>query len=289
MKRFAVANMKGGVGKTTSSIILADALSTYGGKRVLALDLDPQANLSWALLSPSGFHALGETSTLTRWTGKVADGEEPSIAPTLRPVGLHYGGFWAPDEKNAVLDLATADTKLRFAEMRFECGEAIATLERLVACLDKELTALSDSYDACVMDCSPALTALTRAGLECSDEVIVPTPLNALCLESLETFRAEGIQALLKNDPPLSIVKTRVGQAMGLAEQEGIRSRLREGQAKEKWRVLEPEFRESVKFMRALNPPETGPFRTRQSKYHDKEAELLRLYNDMKIKGFFDD
>jgi cellulose biosynthesis protein BcsQ len=288
MRIIAVANMKGGVGKTTTAIVLADTLSAVMGKRVLALDLDPQANLSWALLGPTPFSDHNSAATLTRWIEELAKGRNGSIASALEDVGLSLpAGWFTPNSRRtrAPLKLAVATTRMRFAEMRFEGpveqDPSLVLQEQLGSALD----GISGAFDVCIMDCSPALSALTRAGLRLADAIVIPTPPNALCLESLETFRTDGLRDLLKVSSPLYVVRTRVGQALGRAEQAAILTRLNERERAGLITQLRPDFPESVHYMRALNPPEIGPHRTLRSKYRARADDLNAFARSIEEKG----
>lgn len=285
MRTIAVANMKGGVGKTTTAIVLADTLSAILGKRVLALDLDPQANLSWALLGPTPFHNHSPAASFTRWLADTAEGRPASLAAAFESVGLKVDAGLGEPARRADLRIAVSTTRMRFAEMNFE-GPAtndpsLKLSKKLAAALDE----VSGNFDFCVMDCSPALSALTRAGLRLADAVLVPTPLNSLCLESLETFRNEGMRELLGLSTPLYVVRTRVGRSMGRAEQNSIVTQLMERQNQGLLKLLRPDFPEAVQYMRAMNPPELGATRTLKSKYKDRVDDLRAFAASLQNEG----
>lgn len=287
MKIIAVANMKGGVGKTTTAIILTDTLSAILGKRVLAMDLDPQANMSWALMGALPFAKHSEASSLTRWLQNAAEKGESSLAPTLEDVGLQPArgtfGFSTPPQSK--VSLVVANTRMRFAEMRFEGPAENDPSRALTEMLGRALSAIAPNFDYCVMDCSPALSALTRAGLRLANAIIVPTPLNNLCFESLETFRTEGLGALLKLSTPLYVTRTRVGQALGAQESAQVVSKLLEREREGKIKQLQPNFRETVEYTRALNPPELGPHVTLHDRYGARVADLRAFGTSLQNKG----
>ena len=288
MKKIAVANMKGGVGKTTSAIILADALSAVAGLRVLAIDLDPQANLSWALLSPARFREVGD-ATLTTWLADVAEGKTPNLFGTFKHAGLHKSRQWLGGKADqAELKLAVADTRLRFEEMKIDGLHTTPRAQHLFAAFNKALDAAAPNFDVCVFDCSPALSILTIAGLKAADAILVPTPLNELCFESAMTFRERAVEELLKLETPLFIMKTRVSRSAGTEILENVRGRIAEQAELGRWKVLEPQFTEAVQYTRALNPPETGPYRSLRSKYGDKVADLTKLVQSLKHHGVID-
>jgi cellulose biosynthesis protein BcsQ len=287
MKNIAVANMKGGVGKTTTAIILADTLSAILGKRVLAMDLDPQANLSWALMGASPFAKHSEASSLTRWLQNASENGAGSLAPTLEDVGLKPSGgaFGFGAAPQAKVSLVVANTRMRFAEMRFEGPAENDPSLTLTGMLRAALGSIASNFDYCVMDCSPALSALTRAGLRLADAIIVPTPPNNLCFESLETFRLEGVGALLNLSTPLFVVRTRVGQALGADEAKYVNTKLQEHERNGKLKQLQPDFRETVEYTRALNPPELGPHMTLRARYGARVADLRAFGVSLQQKG----
>lgn len=284
MKIIAVGNMKGGVGKTTTTIVLADTLSAILGKRVLALDLDPQANLSWALMGPTPFANHAAHASMTRWVEDTAKGKSSTLAGTLEPVGLWKDRFLRASER-ADLQLSVATTRMRFAEMQFEGPSDADPSVRLTEKLREALDRISANFDYCLMDCSPALSALTRAGLRLADVIVIPTPLNALCFESQEVFRTMGIRNMLDLATPIYVVRTRVGASMGRAEQNAIITRLIEREADGVLKQLSPDFVECVDYMRALNPPELGPHKTVKAKYGDRAGDLVAFSESLKRHG----
>ncbi len=247
-----------------------------------------QANLSWALMGPTPFYNQAEAATLTRWVEYAATGIIGSLAPALEDVGLWLPAGWLTPQsarRRAWLKLAVASTRMRFAEMKFEGPIENDPALRLQAIMRNELKELASAFDVCVMDCSPALSALTRAGLRLADAIVTPTPLNALCFESLEAFRTDGLRDLLQIRAPIYVVRTRVGQALGRAEQNAIVTRLTERENAGIITQLRPDFSESVHYMRALNPPEVGPHRTLRAKYGPRMDDLRTFARSIEDKG----
>lgn len=141
----AVANQKGGVGKTTTVLNLGSALQQEG-KRVLLLDLDPQAALS-ASLAP--FQTKPSNTVY-----QVLLSQAP-VGQAIRP------GDNGPDLVPADLDLAAAEL-----ELSAEMGR-----ERVLA---DALAPVKERYDFILIDCPPSLGLLTVNALVAGGEVLIP-------------------------------------------------------------------------------------------------------------------
>ncbi len=159
-KIIAIANQKGGVGKTTTSVSLSAALAALG-KRVLLIDSDPQGNAT------SGFGI--DKGALEKTIYQVLIENIP-VAEALQKT--EYG-----------LDLLPAKIELAGAEV--ELVGAIARETRL----KKALAAVRDSYDYILIDCPPSLNLLTVNAMSAADSVIVPM--------QCEYFALEGLTALV--------------------------------------------------------------------------------------------
>jgi chromosome partitioning protein len=160
---FAVANQKGGVGKTTTAVNLGASLA-HLGRRTLVVDLDPQGNASTGL----GL----DTRNLESSMYDVIMHELP-LEDCVEPTSVK-GLFVAP----ASLDLAGAEIEL------------VPAFSRELR-MRRALEGVKDEYDFIFIDCPPSLGLLTVNGLAAANEVLVPI--------QCEYYALEGLGQLLRN------------------------------------------------------------------------------------------
>ena len=155
----AVANQKGGVGKTTTSINLSACLAEKG-KKVLLVDMDSQGNTT------SG---LGlEKNELDKTIYEVLRDEIP-VEDSIVEIDNCFGNlFLIPSNRN----LAGAEIEL-------------ITSENMQYILKRKLAPIKDDYDFIILDCPPALGMLTVNAMTASDSVLVPIQCEYYALEGL--------------------------------------------------------------------------------------------------------
>jgi chromosome partitioning protein len=165
----AIANQKGGVGKTTTSVNLGASLAELG-YRVLVVDLDPQGNATTGLgINARNLQASVYDVIMTN--AAIEDCVEPTSLKNL---------FVAP----ATIDLAGAEIEL------------VPAFSRELK-LRRALEEVRDEYDYVLIDCPPSLGLLTVNGLAAADDVIVPI--------QCEYYALEGLSQLIRN---VTLVRT---------------------------------------------------------------------------------
>ncbi len=157
-RSIALANQKGGVGKTTTAVSLAACLAERG-KKTLLLDLDPQGNATSAL----GLEKLPGGSVYQALLGTA------QLADSIRPSGLEN------------LDIIASEVDLAVAEVD------VARKENYLQRLQFALTPIhsSERHEFIIVDCPPSLGILTMNALAAVDSVLVPMQAEYFALEGL--------------------------------------------------------------------------------------------------------
>ena len=167
MKIISIINQKGGVGKTTTVINLASAL-TQQGKKILVIDLDPQGNATTGL-------GLSNSEKSDETIYGILNGTK-SISEVIKKTKFDN------------LDLITSNVDLSGLEV-----ETAGDSDRAFILKVKLAAYLNDSgaiYDYILIDCPPSLSLLTVMALVCSNSLLVPL--------QTEFFALEGLTQLMK-------------------------------------------------------------------------------------------
>lgn len=159
MRTIAIANQKGGCGKTTTAVNLAASLAE-AGRRVLLIDLDPQGHSTMAF-------------------GHEPDLLERTIYDCLVSRSVRISDILVAGGYDS-MDIAPSNVLLAGAEIK------LATKRNREVILDEKLQRVRNEFEICIIDCPPSVGMLTLNALVASAEVIVPVQLNYYSLEGLK-------------------------------------------------------------------------------------------------------
>lgn len=191
MKSIAFLNIKGGVGKTTSVTTIAHMLAVKYGKRVLIVDLDPQAN-STALYS--------EKDLFEDFLNPELPYLEYSVSNLLmdKRIDVHKC-IMKTKYKN--LDIIGSDLRLTTVEKTVNSDTSTPQQIRL----QRHLKNVEDEYDYCIFDCSPNSGLVNVNGLTMADEVYIP-----ICADAYSIQGIKATEELIQNVSDFN-VKLKIG------------------------------------------------------------------------------
>jgi chromosome partitioning protein len=251
-KAIAIVNMKGGVGKTTLTVCLSEALAVMAKKRVLVIDLDSQASCTYALcgrermqrIRNENRHAYFLFDALHKSIGERAPVPElPALTPTGHP----------PRERRVLPDVPGQLDRLIFKEassvtepkelhilaaapelqklerdILFRLGQHEAHAEapdrRIADFFAEYLGVARHRYDYVILDCPPGISAFTAAAIRDADVVLSPGMPDYLSLLGLQVFAETVLRPLLQQHAqrqPARVVLNRVRQVAAHEEYRG--------------------------------------------------------------------
>lgn len=197
-------NMKGGVGKTTSSVTLAETCASEFGWRVLVVDLDAQASASYALCGDERYEAVIEADqSIAAFFEPVTEGRTPRTLSAFITEGE------AGDEGDPIVDVVCSEPSLRYTERALIERYYQLRLKRVVTAsapegqtrriMRESLGALRTVYDLIVIDCPPGISIFAEAGVACSDLIVAPTIPDYLSTLGLKELNRKFIRQLRRD------------------------------------------------------------------------------------------
>ncbi|MGE8942808.1 ParA family protein [Leptospira interrogans] len=175
----AVANRKGGVGKSTISVMIAHAAAIWGKQRVLLLDLDSQCNASLILLGGQGWsEARKANQTIADYFYDLFDGNNPTPKDYL----VHGAGDVADGPNGRPASLSVLPGSLLLEDIQGELFMREANQgsdpevigQRVRGKLERLLKRFAGDFDMVILDCAPGLSFAALAALRAADKVLVP-------------------------------------------------------------------------------------------------------------------
>ncbi len=279
----AVANLKGGVGKSTTTVMLADGLAYYYGMNLLVIDLDPQANSSQMLLTERGVQAASDQGKgVHHVLANFMEGKPPSAAPYIMPNAVTLEELRLAEEQDARqgwISSLPSHPQLRLRELNLEeewysrAGTPTTLSEALTKHLREAIDPLLPLYDLILLDCPPHLSPLSRAGLSLADAFVTPTIADSVSTWGTKQF-SDWVGKFITPDLPSRnfVVITRFRDTKYARS---VASDLREIYLKDRW--FGPTIPESVHILNAMDRAAPDSYDTFRGKYGPVAGDVRRL------------
>ena len=199
----AIANRKGGVGKSTTAVMLAHALAAWGGKRVLMVDLDAQCNSSMILIGGEGWlNARNKRTTIADYFFDLYDGVMPNTKDYLVS---SVGDVAAPGRAGITLipgSLLLEDVQGElYLKQSNESKDPDIVAKRVQGRIKHLIKRFESDFDVVIMDCPPGLSFAALAGVQLAQKVVVP-----FRPDYVSQFAVERIAMLVEDQANLEAV-----------------------------------------------------------------------------------
>ena len=206
----SVINLKGGVGKTTTTVGLAQILSVEFNKKILVVDLDAQTNATTMLIGEEKWMEVNkQKQTIAQLFYEGVYPRSEKIFDINRAI---LKGVSNIDEVKLVDMLPSSLDLIDIQEEVIKAPRGIFSVIRPVDLLDKSLRKIKQKYDYILIDCPPNLGVISRTGLKVSDVYIIPTVPDVLSTYGIPQIISrvnKFSKELEKEIKPLGIVITK--------------------------------------------------------------------------------
>jgi len=275
-------NLKGGVGKTTTAVAVAEILAKEHRKSVLVIDLDPQTNASVTLIKEDAWKKRDEQGQTVAQL--FADKLDPQQSPKfdieqaiVRQVSTIDGGI-------AKLDLLPSSIRLIELQEKIPAIPFLNNTINLNEILRNALSPVLDRYDYVIIDCPPSLGTVTKNGLRISTGYVIPTIPDILSTWGI--YQIINNIKKFSNDigspiPALGIIATKVQEDNSLHPQilEDLKARRLGSLGKEQPPLFESIIKQNVDTARGVNVD--ADIRTFRGKYKINYEKFQKLTKEI--------
>ena len=287
----SVINLKGGVGKTTTTVGLAQILSVEFNKKILVVDLDAQTNATTMLIGEEKWMEVNkQKQTIAQLFYEGVYPRSEKIFDINRAI---LKGVSNIDEVKLVDMLPSSLDLIDIQEEVIKAPRGIFSVIRPVDLLDKSLREIKQKYDYILIDCPPNLGVITRNGLKVSDVYIIPTVPDVLSTYGIPQIISrvnKFSKELEKEIKPLGIVITKY------REQSALHKRTVKELRKERdCRVFETIFKENdnianaAEYINKSTMRQKWGYKGQVDNFKLLAEEIMRAMGDeygKEIKGF---
>lgn len=287
----SVINLKGGVGKTTTTVGLAQILSVEFNKKILVVDLDAQTNATTMLIGEEKWVEVNkQKQTIAQLFYEGVYPRSGKIFDINRAI---LKGVSNIDEVKLVDMLPSSLDLIDIQEEVIKAPRGIFSVIRPVDLLDKSLRKIKQKYDYILIDCPPNLGVITRNGLKVSDVYIIPTVPDVLSTYGIPQIISrvnKFSKELEKEIKPLGIVITKY------REQSALHKRTVKELRKERdCRVFETIFKENdnianaAEYINKSTMRQKWGYKGQVDNFKLLAEEIMRAMGDeygKEIKGF---
>lgn len=287
----SVINLKGGVGKTTTTVGLAQILSVEFNKKILVVDLDAQTNATTMLIGEEKWMEVNkQKQTIAQLFYEGVYPRSEKIFDINRAI---LKGVSNIDEVKLVDMLPSSLDLIDIQEEVIKAPRGIFSVIRPVDLLDKSLRKIKQKYDYILIDCPPNLGVITRNGLKVSDLYIIPTVPDVLSTYGIPQIISrvnKFSKELEKEIKPLGIVITKY------REQSALHKRTVKELRKERdCRVFETIFKENdnianaAEYINKSTMRQKWGYKGQVDNFKLLAEEIMRAMGDeygKEIKGF---